>query len=44
MPIIVLTELGKTPNTSAYYSTALIDGIYTPDANATLVPPPMYLN
>src|ERR1700733_11186316 len=40
MPIILLSDLGKTPASGAYDETSLIDGIYVPDSNATLVPPP----
>ena len=37
MPIVLLSELGKTPASGAYDETYLIDGIYGPDSNATLV-------
>jgi hypothetical protein len=39
MPIVLLAELGKTAASGAYADTSLIDGIYIPDSNATLVPP-----
>jgi hypothetical protein len=39
MPIVLLAELGKTPASTSYSETTLVDGIYEPLANATLVHP-----